>query len=118
MFEEAGALDAAKEVRQELERVALLTQTILSPLEYGGDAPPEPALEGSTALFDIPSFLDAAVSLILQRPASLLNPNKADDLDRLGTNSSLHLICTCLNDLPFLAIIGGGPSLTSNVRYL
>jgi len=65
MFEEAGAVEAAREVRQEQERVALLTQTTLSPLEYDSSAPSEPALEECATLFDIPSFLDAAVSLLL-----------------------------------------------------
>lgn len=61
IFEEAGALEAANELRREQERVALATQTILSPLEVGGSMLPTDT--DDTILFDIPNFLDAAVSL-------------------------------------------------------
>ena len=62
MFEEAGALEAANDLRREQERIALATQTILSPLEVEGSILPEDA--DDAVLFDIPSFLDAAVSLL------------------------------------------------------
>ncbi|KAJ9151755.1 Fungal transcriptional regulatory protein, N-terminal [Pleurostoma richardsiae] len=58
MFEEAGAVEAANEVRREQDRLVLLTQTVLSPEENQGVTSPSGPEEA--ALFDIPSFLDAA----------------------------------------------------------
>jgi hypothetical protein len=58
MFEQAGAVDAANDMRQELERLATLTETYMSPETHG-------SLEAGIpvdGLFDIPNFLDQAVS--------------------------------------------------------
>ncbi|KAJ0413377.1 hypothetical protein BJY00DRAFT_61260 [Aspergillus carlsbadensis] len=59
MFEEAGAPEAAKEVRQEQRKMAVLTQTILSPIE-DDNLRPGPATIDDETFFDIPNFLDAA----------------------------------------------------------
>ncbi|KAH8669088.1 hypothetical protein BX600DRAFT_497041 [Xylariales sp. PMI_506] len=56
MFEEAGFVDVANDIRREQENLAALTNTILSSENYeftGDDA-------NSNRLFDIPSFLDEA----------------------------------------------------------
>ncbi|KAL3449854.1 hypothetical protein BJX65DRAFT_272071 [Aspergillus insuetus] len=58
MFEQAGATDAAREVRRERKRMALLTQTVLSSPEDANSMPDLATLNGE--LFDIPNFLDAA----------------------------------------------------------
>lgn len=57
MFQQAGAFDAANELRQGVDRIAASTQTVLSPesLETPGI---EIHLNG---LFDIPSFIDDMV---------------------------------------------------------
>ncbi|KAM0806807.1 putative Transcription factor domain-containing protein [Seiridium cardinale] len=57
MFEQAGAVDAANDIRREQDRLAMMTNTILSPevLENGQ------AERDVNALFDIPSFWDEAV---------------------------------------------------------
>ncbi|OKL58576.1 hypothetical protein UA08_06004 [Talaromyces atroroseus] len=52
MFEQAGAIDAANEVRRDGERIAVLTQTVLSPEAFENPAGDMPL----PALFDIPSF--------------------------------------------------------------
>ncbi|KAL2825076.1 hypothetical protein BDW59DRAFT_76583 [Aspergillus cavernicola] len=58
MFEEAGATDAAREVRREQKRMASLTQTVLTPTEDTNSVPDPATIDGN--LFDIPNFLDAA----------------------------------------------------------
>ncbi|KKK20388.1 hypothetical protein AOCH_005226, partial [Aspergillus ochraceoroseus] len=58
LLEEAGAVEAAKEVRREHERLALLTQTAMSSTEE--HFAPEPTAIDDENLFDIPSFLNAA----------------------------------------------------------
>lgn len=57
MFEQAGAVDAASDIRREQDKLAMRTNTILSPeiLEH------DYADRASNALFDIPSFWDEAV---------------------------------------------------------
>ncbi|KGO46783.1 hypothetical protein PEX1_001800 [Penicillium expansum] len=53
MFQQAGAYDAANELRQGVDRIGALTQTILSPESL------DPEIEiPLNALFDIPSFID------------------------------------------------------------
>lgn len=57
MFQQGGSLDAANELRQGVDRIGALTQTVLSPesLENpGAEIPPN-------VLFDIPSFIDEMV---------------------------------------------------------
>lgn len=56
MFQQAGAYDAANELRQGVDRIGALTQTILSPESL------DPEIEiPLNALFDIPSFIDEMV---------------------------------------------------------
>ncbi|OQD97180.1 hypothetical protein PENSOL_c013G06366 [Penicillium solitum] len=54
MFQQGGSLDAANELRQGVDRIGALTQTVLSPesLENPGAEIP------LNVLFDIPSFID------------------------------------------------------------
>jgi hypothetical protein len=59
LFEQAGAIDAANEVRRDGDRVAALTQTVLSPEEYENPVEDTPL----PALFDIPSFFGEMVRL-------------------------------------------------------
>ncbi|KAI4604168.1 hypothetical protein KJ359_000296 [Pestalotiopsis sp. 9143b] len=56
MFEEAGSVEAANDIRREQDRLAMLTSTVLSPevLEHGN------AEREANELFDIPSFWDEA----------------------------------------------------------
>ncbi|KAH8205255.1 hypothetical protein TruAng_000502 [Truncatella angustata] len=56
MFEQAGAVEAAIDIRREQDKLALLTNTVLSPevLEHGN------LDKDANALFDIPSFWDEA----------------------------------------------------------
>lgn len=63
MFEQAGAVEAANNIRHEQDRLAMMTNTVLSPevLEHGA------AEREANALFDIPSFWDEAVGT-LSRP--------------------------------------------------
>ncbi|RAO64684.1 uncharacterized protein BHQ10_000696 [Talaromyces amestolkiae] len=55
MFEQAGAIDAANELRTDGERLAALTQTVVSPEVFTNSEAPFPTL------FDIPSFFDEMV---------------------------------------------------------
>ncbi|CAI7636475.1 unnamed protein product [Penicillium glandicola] len=56
MFQEAGALDAANELRQSVDRIAAATQTVLSP---EAEALENPGIEiPLNRLFDIPNFID------------------------------------------------------------
>lgn len=77
MFEEAGSVEAANDIRREQDRVAMLTSTVLSPevLEHGN------AEREANELFDIPSFWDEAVRLFF---ASLLTMHHADLCSELG----------------------------------
>ncbi|KAF7516461.1 hypothetical protein G7054_g14143 [Neopestalotiopsis clavispora] len=56
MFEGAGSVDAANDIRKEQDKLAMLTNTVLSPevLEHGN------ADREANQLFDIPSFWDEA----------------------------------------------------------
>ncbi|ETS74222.1 hypothetical protein PFICI_14088 [Pestalotiopsis fici W106-1] len=56
MFEGAGSVDAANDIRKEQDKLAMLTNTVLSPevLEHGN------AEREANQLFDIPSFWDEA----------------------------------------------------------
>ncbi|PYI07542.1 hypothetical protein BO78DRAFT_396400 [Aspergillus sclerotiicarbonarius CBS 121057] len=58
MFQEAGATEAAREVRREQKKMALLTQTVVSPSE--GSSAHDSAIVDGGRIFDIPSFLDTA----------------------------------------------------------
>lgn len=57
MYEEAGAIEAAQDIRREEEKLARMTNTVLSP-EILEDAE---SRRESNPLFDIPSFLNEAV---------------------------------------------------------
>lgn len=57
MFEQAGAIDAANELRTDGERLAALTQTVVSPEVFTNSEAPFPTL------FDIPSFFDEMVCI-------------------------------------------------------
>lgn len=54
MFEQAGAIDAANELRADGERLAALTRTVVSPEVLTSETP-------FPTLFDIPSFFDEMV---------------------------------------------------------
>jgi hypothetical protein len=58
MFEQAGAIDAANELRIDGERLAALTQTVVSPEVYTSSETRFPML------FDIPSFFDEMVCML------------------------------------------------------
>ncbi|KUL85970.1 hypothetical protein ZTR_06494 [Talaromyces verruculosus] len=55
MFEQAGAIDAANELRIDGEKLAALTQTVVSPEVFNNLETPFPTL------FDIPSFFDEMI---------------------------------------------------------
>ncbi|PWY87961.1 hypothetical protein BO94DRAFT_565816 [Aspergillus sclerotioniger CBS 115572] len=58
IFHEAGATEAAREIRRELKKMALLTQTVLSPSE--GSSVQDLTTVNGGGIHDIPSFLDTA----------------------------------------------------------
>jgi hypothetical protein len=62
MFEEGGAQDTANELRRDSDRIAALTQTILSPRAIQNSSGDIPLSE----LFDIPSFIEVMVRYILK----------------------------------------------------
>lgn len=65
MFEQAGAIDAANEIRRDGDRVAALTQTVLSP-----EVVENPVADTQLPiLFDIPSIFDEMVSLVPSPPS-------------------------------------------------
>ena len=57
MFADAGAQDTADELRQDINRIAALTQTALSPQIVQDSSGYNPPGE----LFDIPNFLEEMV---------------------------------------------------------
>jgi hypothetical protein len=57
MFEQAGAIDAANELRIDGEKLAALTRTVVSPEIFTNSETPFPTL------FDIPSFFDEMVCI-------------------------------------------------------
>lgn len=57
MFEQAGAIDAANELRIDGEKLAALTRTVVSPEVFTNSETPFPTL------FDIPSFFDEMVCI-------------------------------------------------------
>jgi hypothetical protein len=69
IFEEGGAQDTANELRRDSDRIAVLTQTVLTPRAIQNPS----GYVTLSELFDIPSFIEEMVRYILKSLSGFLS---------------------------------------------